>query len=374
MAKRKGKSQYRLNWKQLFESGSAEDESSSKQRLSRRAIKIPAQRVMTEMDNVEELPKREGMVIGMFPGGAIVRGFDGGVLICAIAKMYRSQEGTTHLAVGDNVTLALTRPEHVSGQTQDDKVRTDGVILLREKRKTALSRPQGRSAKRTDPYATEIFEKVIVANMDVLLIVASTVQPPLREGLIDRFLIIAQRGKLKPLLAINKIDLCPPDAGTVSTLREMGLEIVEVSAATGDGIEELTARLAGQRSVFAGASGVGKSTLINALIPGAKAITGVVRIKDQRGRHTTTAANVYDLPKGGMLVDTPGLRELGMSITAQQLPWYFPEFDPLLPLCRFRDCTHTHEPGCAVIEAVGLEKISPRRYQSYLNILETIEN
>jgi ribosome biogenesis GTPase len=97
-------------------------------------------------------------------------------------------------------------------------------------------------------------------------------------------------------------------------------------------------------------------------------------MKDERGRHTTTSAAVYDLPGGGMLVDTPGLRELGMSLDAEELPWYFPEFEPFAPQCRFNDCTHTHEPDCAVIAAVEAGRIPPRRYESYLRILETLQH
>ena len=290
--------------------------------------------------------------------------------------MFRAPEGSTALAVGDNVTVALTDPEHVSGQTQDDKDRADGMILLRHPRSTALSRPELRSGKHTDPYSTETFEKVIekviVANMDVLLIVASTVQPPLRHGLIDRFMIAAERGELKPVLVINKIDLAPPDAEVLGDFTGLGLEILKVSAASGMGIDALQKRLAGCRSVLAGPSGVGKSTLVNALIPGAAAVTGLVRFKDKRGRHTTASANVYDLPGGGTLVDTPGVRELGVRMDAAELSWYFPEFAPFVPGCKFRDCTHTHEPLCAVRDAVEQNKILPRRYGSYVRILETL--
>jgi ribosome biogenesis GTPase len=378
MAKRKGKARQRINWGQRFDAGKAQDDFAPRQKLSHRGIKIPAGRVAAEQENVELLPKREGMVMGLFPGGAIVRttptqGEPVEALICPIAKMFRAPEGSTALAVGDNVTVALTDPEHVSGQTQDDKDRADGMILLRHPRSTALSRPELRSGKHTDPYSTETFEKVIVANMDVLLIVASTVQPPLRHGLIDRFMIAAERGELKPVLVINKIDLAPPDADVLDDFTGLGLEILKVSAASGMGIEELRGWLAGCRSVMAGPSGVGKSTLVNALIPGAAAVTGLVRFKDKRGRHTTASANVYDLPGGGTLVDTPGVRELGVRMGAAELSWYFPEFAPFVPGCKFRDCTHTHEPQCAVRDAVEQSKILSRRYGSYVRILETIQ-
>jgi ribosome biogenesis GTPase len=117
---------------------------------------------------------------------------------------------------------------------------------------------------------------------------------------------------------------------------------------------------------------VGKTALINALVPGASEATGAVREADGRGRHTTSAALVYDLPGGGIIVDTPGIRELGMNLTAAELPWYFPEFEPLAPVCRFNDCTHTHEPDCAVVAAVEAGQISRRRYESYLRIMDSL--
>ncbi|MCK4602480.1 MAG: ribosome small subunit-dependent GTPase A, partial [Phycisphaerae bacterium] len=144
-------------------------------------------------------------------------------------------------------------------------------------------------------------------------------------------------------------------------------------AVTGQGLEDLRAALLGRRSVLAGASGVGKSTLINALVPEADAATRAIRMKDQRGRHTTSAAVVYDLPKGGVIIDTPGIRELGVGLKAGELPWYFPEFEPLSPQCKFNNCTHTHEPDCAVVRAVEEGNILPRRYESYLRILESLK-
>ncbi|HAU39101.1 MAG TPA: ribosome small subunit-dependent GTPase A, partial [Phycisphaerales bacterium] len=164
-----------------------------------------------------------------------------------------------------------------------------------------------------------------------------------------------------------------PDEGVLADFQALGVRIVLCSAADGRGLDELRAVLTGKQSVLAGASGVGKSTLINALVPGAEAATAAVRLKDQRGRHTTTAAVVYDLPGGGMVIDTPGLRELGIGIGPAELTWYFPEFEPLAARCRFRDCTHSHEPDCAVQQAAENGEILPRRYDSYLRILDTLD-
>lgn len=375
MAKRKGKSQHRLNWQQQYDHGEGDRQQfSARSKLTQRQVKLPSQRDPTDMENLELLPQVQGMVVGLYPGGVAVRGPER-VLFCSVAKTFRVPENAelaTAITVGDSVTVALTPIEYAQGQIESDKSRSDGLILQREKRTSALSRPQPRSGKRRDEYETEILEKVIVANMDVLLMVVSVAQPPLRPGLIDRFLIIAERGGLQPLLVINKVDLGSPRTGLMTDVAGLGLETVRVSATSGLGIDDLRRRLAGCKSVLAGQSGVGKSTLINALVPGASALTQEVRMKDQRGRHTTTSASVYSLPAGGIIVDTPGVRELGVYLKINELPWYFPEFAPLAPQCKFRDCTHTHEPQCAVRQAVEDGHIKPHRYDSYLRILDTI--
>jgi ribosome biogenesis GTPase len=192
------------------------------------------------------------------------------------------------------------------------------------------------------------------------------------------------------------------DEEFIAELAERGIPVVFCSAVTGEGLDELRRLLAGRRSVLAGASGVGKSTLVNALVPMAEAQTRPVRMKDQRGRHTTAAAAVYDLVDpaslpssaavmqadlpvapaelpfatglGGILVDTPGVRELGMAIDPQQLPWYFPEFEPFVLKCRFNNCSHTQEPGCAILAAVEAGQIPLHRYESYLMLRESMED
>ena len=373
MARHKGKSRQRIrNWQQRLHDGAdIEDSAPARRKLTQRSVKLPPERLAAPEENLEGLPKIEGMVAGQFPGGVIVQG-DGERLLCGIATTFRAPQGATALAVGDIVTVALTRPRHAGEPAADDKDRADGMVLSRRPRETALSRPAPRSGKRRGRYETEVFEKVIVANMDVLLIVASTCQPPLRRGLIDRLLIIAERGELASLLVVNKIDLAAADEQVLADLAELGVEVLVTSALTGAGVVELAAALEGKRTVLAGASGAGKSALINAMIPGAGAQTGAVRLKDERGRHTTSAAATYTLPAGGLIVDTPGVRELGIHLDAAELPWYFPEFEALAPECKFRDCTHTHEPNCAVLAAVEAGQIPPRRYESYLRILDTL--
>lgn len=374
MAKHKGKSKRRIkDWHQrAMEGGLDVDQQFVRQSLSKRGVKLPPRQLDVGEEALADLPRVQGMVTGLYPGGVEVR-TDEGDLLCMIAKTFRSPEGTTALTVGDIVTIAMTRDSHIDAIEQD-KDRSDGMILTRQPRRTALSRPQPRSGKRRDQYKSDVFEKVIAANMDVLLIVAATKQPPLRHGLIDRFLIIAQRGELTPLLVVNKIDLAKPDAKLIEEFRSLGLTVLLVSAATGEGVDELRPLLQGRQSILAGASGVGKSTLINRIIPEANAATRTVRKSDERGRHTTSATSIYEFPGGGRIVDTPGIRELGLRIAPTDLPWYFPEFEEYARQCHFNNCTHLHEPDCAVLQAVEAEIISPRRYDSYLRLMETLES
>jgi ribosome biogenesis GTPase len=371
MFKHKGKSQRRMkNWQQVYSSGQEEsDVASLTQKVVPRAVKIPPWRQGQAAD-IDGLPRVEGLVVGLFPGGAAVS-VEGRELLCNLAGTFRPPPTSSALAVGDHVTVALTRAEHADAQG-DDKLRTDGMILDRKERKTALCRPQPRSGKRRDQYETQSFTKVIVANMDVLLIVVAVRQPPMRAALIDRALIVAQRGELSTMLVVNKIDLGEPDEEVLAEYSRLGVAIFRCSAAAGEGVPELAAALAGKSSVLAGASGVGKSSLINALIPGALAATRAVRKGDQRGRHTTARAFIYKLPNGGQIVDTPGVRELGMDMELSELPWYFPDFEPFAAGCKFNDCTHTHEPSCGVLAAVEEGKLPPVRYESYLRIFETV--
>jgi len=375
MAKRKGKSRRRVkDWQRRYRQadGDAIDEAHASETLQKPRVKIPAFRDRAPGEaELAHLPRGEGMVTGLFPGGAEVRvGADD--LLCRIAGTFRAPAGATALAVGDLVTLALARAEHVSGDKASDGDRADGVILARQPRASALSRPAPGSGKRRGRYDDEPPEKVIAANMDLLLIVAAVRQPALRPGLIDRFCIVAERGEMEPVVAFNKIDLAPAPEEALGELSAGEVRTVRCSAVTGEGLDDLRAVLPGRRSVIAGASGVGKSTLVNALVPGAGLATRSIRAKDQRGRHVTAAATVHDLPGGGLIVDTPGIRELATGITVGELPWYFPEMASLGGQCRFNDCTHTHEPDCAVIAAVEAGRILPRRYRSYLRILETI--
>ena len=376
MARRKGKSRSRVkDWDHRFRRGHPEelDEAHDVESLQPQRVKLGPDRASAGPEDtaLEGRPRAEGMVTGMFRGGACVR-VAGEDLPCRIAGTFRAPKGFTALAVGDDVTVVLTTSGHLSGDRSLDKDRADGVILTRLPRRTALARPPGYRGKRRGRYDEAGAEKVIVANMDVLLIVVATRQPAIRPALIDRFCIVAERGEMEPVVVFNKTDLGGPDQEVVAELESGQIRLVRCSAATGEGFGELLPAIQGRRNVLAGASGVGKSTLVNALVPGADLATRQVRSKDDRGRHMTASATVHELPGGGLIVDTPGVRELAMGIDAAELPWYFPEMAEVAGACRFNDCSHTHEPDCAVRDAVEAGGISLRRYHSYLRILESL--
>lgn len=219
-------------------------------------------------------------------------------------------------------------------------------------------------------------EHVIVANVDQLLIVMSLVQPDLKPHLIDRYLAAAQKGELKPVLALNKADLT--DAvdlqPTIGLYAQLGIPVILCSARTGYGIDRLREQLRGRSTVFSGQSGVGKSSLLNAVQPGLALAVKSVSEVNQKGRHTTTYSQLIKLNFGGWVVDTPGVRQLQLwDARPEEMEGYFPEFRPYVPLCGFPDCTHTHETGCAVKDAVARRHITARRYHSYLGLFNGTE-
>lgn len=216
--------------------------------------------------------------------------------------------------------------------------------------------------------------RVVAANVDRLFVVMSAVEPPFRPELADRFLVLAEASDLPGVLLLNKMDL--PGARPVANeigprYRSAGYRVLLTSAASGEGIEGLRALLAQGVSVLAGPSGVGKSTLLNAVAPGLRLRTGEVSRRGGTGRHTTVGARLLALPAGGWVVDTPGFSDVGLGgVDPSFLPFAFPEFQEHAALCRFSGCSHVHEPECAVRDAVDAGEISPERYESYRLLLE----
>jgi ribosome biogenesis GTPase / thiamine phosphate phosphatase len=216
-------------------------------------------------------------------------------------------------------------------------------------------------------------EKIVAANVDLLVIVAAVADPPLRMGLIDRYLVAAWRGEIEPAIALTKVDL-PHDEHEVARMREiyggLGCAIIGLSLRTGEGLEALRAALADRVTVLAGHSGVGKTSLTNALTGRADA-TGEVNPVSDRGRHTTTGARFMDLPGGGALIDTAGIRSFGIAgVAAGDLHKAFPEIAAAALSCEWSDCLHREgEEGCAVEGAPG---VSPERLASYRKLLSEL--
>ncbi len=221
---------------------------------------------------------------------------------------------------------------------------------------------------------------IIAANLDQTLLFATITQPKTSTGFIDRFLITAEAYHVPAVIVFNKADLYRQKEldkfYEIKTMYEAaGYRLCLVSAANGQGVEELKALLKDKTTLFSGHSGVGKSSFINIIFPELELKTKAVSGWSGKGMHTTTFAEMFNLPFGGRIIDTPGIRELGLvDITRQELSHYFPEMRRLLQQCQFNNCLHTSEPGCAVKEAVETGTIHMERYLSYLNILDSISD
>ena len=219
-----------------------------------------------------------------------------------------------------------------------------------------------------------LLKRPAVANIDQVLITFAARQPDLNQLLLNRFLVLAEwSGIPEIVICINKCDLLEEKADFLQDYVQAGYKLLMVSAQEGQGIQELKNLLAGRVTVFAGPSGVGKSSLLNAVDSNLELATGKISDKIKRGKHTTRAACLLPLPEGGTVVDTPGFSAAELeNIDKAQLAHYFPEFRPYIEKCYYNTCTHSHEPNCAVKEAVEAGAICQARYEAYLNILQTI--
>jgi ribosome biogenesis GTPase len=277
-------------------------------------------------------------------------------VLCSLrGNLSVSETGYTNAAaVGDHVVI---REDGAGG----------GVIQTVLPRRTLLARP--------DVFASHL-QQVIVANVDQLLIVSAWRDPHIWLELIDRYLIVAARYNLPAIVCVNKIDLMQDAAeldAAMRPYREMDIPIVITSTRTGAGIERLRALMIGQTSVLSGLSGVGKSSLISAVEPGLNLRISDVGEYRHDGRHTTTQATWLPLKLGGAVVDTPGIREFGLSgLYRAELIDFMPDLAQHAEDCRFNNCLHRDEPGCAVRAAVETGLVAASRYDSYKQILETI--
>lgn len=269
---------------------------------------------------------------------------------------------STLVAVGDVVCF---KPDDIRGSLGGLPT---GAIMLVKKRHTKLARQAA---------GNDGIEQVIVSNIDHVVIQMAAADPFYNRRLIDRYLIAAEQGNVKPIICINKLDLMREEfvrEDLAVYAEQLAIPVVLVSAKRPNGLEELSALLQNTTSVFSGPSGVGKSTLVNILLGNNIQATSEVSQKTQRGLHTTTFSRLFPLPHGGYIADTPGIREFGMwEVAREELSFFFHDFDEVRHDCKFTPCTHTHEPGCAVKAAVEEGLIDADRYESYLNIFDTLE-
>ena len=290
-----------------------------------------------------------GRVIRVHGLVSVVEADDGRELRCSVRRILKTMaiDGRNVVAVGDKVWFRESGPD-------------EGQIEKVAARRGTLTRGYRRR------------EHVIASNVDQILIVSALEEPGLKLPLIDRYLIAAERGGIRPIIVLNKADLVDMALyqWVVGLYCQLGYETFATSAADGRGIERLAEVLASGVTAFSGQSGVGKSSLLNAIQPGLN-----LRVREvsgySKGKHTTTAAELIRLAQGGYVVDTPGLRQFELwDIEPAEVEAYFVEFRPYIPKCKFPDCSHTHESECSVKDALFQGLIDRGRYESYLKLYE----
>jgi ribosome biogenesis GTPase len=296
-----------------------------------------------------------GLILRAQSGFYTVRTDDGRDVECRLrGRVKKDRQATDLVVIGDRVRISLL---------------PDGTGMIEE-----VDERRSRFSRRQPGPRGSWKEDMLVANVDQVLVVFACADPMPHVRMLDRFLVVAEHNEVQAVVVANKVDLVGLDRAraTFGVYEEIGYAVHYVSAREGIGVEELADRLAGRTSVVAGPSGVGKSTLLNAVQPGLRLETGEVSEALHKGRHTTTSAELHPLAAagGGYVADTPGLRELGLwQIPVEELPWCFPEFVPHLGSCGFNDCSHLHEPRCAIRAAVDAGEIPPARYDSYRRLL-----
>ena len=306
----------------------------------------------------------KGLVIKNTGSWYTVRTDDGQLLDCKIKGNFRLKgiRSTTPVAVGDRVTILFDEGETVSKERF-------GWITAIEDRRNYIIRKSINLSKQSH---------ILAANVDQALLVVTVCRPQTSTTFIDRFLASAEAYRVPVILVFNKTDLLDDDMRRYQQLmmtlyQTIGYDCRQISATQGSGVEELRPLLEGKITLLSGNSGVGKSTLINRLVPDANLRTAEISDAHQTGQHTTTFSEMISLPASAAayLIDTPGIKGFGtFDMEREELTSYFKEIFEYSKQCRFSDCTHTHEPGCAVRQAVEDHRIAQSRYQSYLSMLD----
>lgn len=287
----------------------------------------------------------------------VVRTDSGQLFDCKIKGNFRIKgiRSTNPVAVGDHVGIVL-QPDGVTA-----------LIQSIEDRKNYVIRKASNLSKQSH---------IIAANVDVALLVVTVAHPETSTTFIDRFLASTEAYRVPVELVFNKIDLLDDDQqrtleAIIRLYESLGYPCHRISAHTGQGVDQLSSSIRDKVSLLSGNSGVGKSTLLNRLIPDAQVRTAEISAAHDTGQHTTTFSQLFDLPGGGCIIDTPGIKGFGtFDMERAEVSHYFREIFQIGSECRFGDCTHTHEPGCAVLTALDERRIALSRYQSYLSMLE----
>ncbi|MDI6694786.1 MAG: ribosome small subunit-dependent GTPase A [Anaerolineales bacterium] len=277
-----------------------------------------------------------------------------------VVRQVKAIEHTDPIAIGDHVRIL---------RSSDGS----GLIVQVLPRRNQLSRPTA-----TPMPGAHAFEQVIAANIDQMVAIFAAAQPAPKWGLLDRYLVSAESVNIPALICLTKLDLIQDSSSkdhaelmrVIEEYRQIGYPLMLTSSFTGQGLNELKSALKGRISLFIGKSGVGKTSLLNAVQPGLGLRVGEVSRVTGKGRHTTSHLEMFSLDMGGALIDTPGMREFGLwGIENDDLALLFPEMRPYVGRCKFGlDCQHDEEPGCAIRKAVLAGHIPPRRYQSYLTL------
>lgn len=298
----------------------------------------------------------KGLVIKNTGSWYSVKTDTGKVVECKIKGNFRLKgiRSTNPVAVGDNVEIALNSEG------------TAFITHIEERRNYIIRKSQNLSKQ----------SHILAANVDQAFLIVTVNYPQTSTTFIDRFLASAEAYSVPVVLVFNKCDILSDDErhyqqSMIHLYETIGYECREVSATTGEGIDGLHALLKGKITLLSGNSGVGKSTLINQILPEANLRTAEISDAHNTGMHTTTFSEMLELPEGGYIIDTPGIKGFGtFNMEPEELTSYFPEIFHFSKGCKFSNCTHTHEPGCAVLKAIDDHYIAQSRYQSYLNMLE----